>query len=82
MFLAVAVPNLEIFISFVGAFSLSTIGVAFPAIVQILVCWRKHDDKLQFSTMVFKNVLIILIAVLAFTVGVSTSVMKFFSEMT
>ncbi|XP_065217636.1 proton-coupled amino acid transporter-like protein CG1139 isoform X2 [Planococcus citri] len=79
-FLAAAVPNLEIFISFVGAFCLSSIGVAFPAIVEILTFWNNHEDAFQFSIMIFRNIIIIVIAILAFTIGVSSSVAKFVQE--
>lgn len=37
--LAVAIPNLELFISLFGALCLSALGLAFPAIIQISIYW-------------------------------------------
>lgn len=76
--MAVAIPNLELFISFTGAFCLSTMGIAFPAITQILTFWCHREDTFRFSILLFKNIIIILIAIFAFTIGVTTTVMKFF----
>ena len=78
--MAVAIPDLELFISFTGSFCLSTMGIAAPAIVQILVHWCNRGDTWQFTGLLFKNFIIILIAIFAFTVGVGTSVMKFFEK--
>ncbi|EDO63439.1 AGAP009894-PA, partial [Anopheles gambiae str. PEST] len=41
--LAVAIPRLGLFISLFGAFCLSALGIAFPAIMEICVLW---PDKL------------------------------------
>lgn len=37
--LAVAIPNLELFISLFGALCLSALGLAFPALIQICTHW-------------------------------------------
>lgn len=78
---AVAIPNLELFISLVGALCLSTMGLSFPAIMQMLTYWDFYKG-VGFFMFFSKNLAIILIAVLGFVVGVSTSVheiiLKFF----
>lgn len=78
--MAYAVPNLELFISFIGAFCLSTMGIAFPAIVQILTHWCNHEDTLRFTILVFKNFILILIAIFAFTIGVSTTIKQYIEK--
>lgn len=74
--MAMAIPNLDLFIAFIGALCLSSMGVAFPAIIQVLVFWDYYQDKWQFSLFLMKNLIILLIAILAFVIGVSTSLIK------
>lgn len=78
--MAAAIPNLELFISLVGAFCLSAMGIAFPAMAQILVFWSNRQETFGFALMVFKNIVIIMIAFLAFTIGISSTLIKFFAE--
>ncbi|XP_054276302.1 proton-coupled amino acid transporter-like protein CG1139 [Macrosteles quadrilineatus] len=79
---AVAIPNLELFISLIGAFCLSTMGLSFPALIQMLTFW---DFYRGFGKLLFflKNFVVVLIAILGFTIGVTTSVheiyLKFFA---
>lgn len=79
--LAVAVTDLELFISFTGSFCLSTMGIAFPAIVQTLVHWcNRGNNRLQFALLVFKNFILVVIALIAFTIGVVTTVTQFLNQ--
>ncbi|CAH0390786.1 unnamed protein product [Bemisia tabaci] len=77
--LAVAIPNLELFISLIGALCLATMGIAFPAIIQMLTFW---DYYRGFSFVLFltKNMILILIALLGFFIGTSTSLNKIYHE--
>lgn len=80
--LAVAIPNLELFISLIGAFCLSAMGLSFPAFIQMFTFWDYYSgtSKLLFF---LKNMVVVLIALLGFSVGVSTSLheiyLKFFA---
>ncbi|XP_055632906.1 uncharacterized protein LOC129773330 [Toxorhynchites rutilus septentrionalis] len=70
--LAVAIPNLELFISLFGALCLSALGIAFPALIQTCTYW--HDRKgLEKVWMICKNSIIGIIAVVGLVVGTSTS---------
>lgn len=70
--LAVAIPNLELFISLFGALCLSALGIAFPALIQTCTYW--HDRQgLQKVWMVTKNSVIGVIAMVGLVVGTSTS---------
>lgn len=70
--LAVAIPNLELFISLFGALCLSALGIAFPALIQTCTYW--HDrEGFQKAWMVFKNCVIGIIAIIGLVVGTTTS---------
>ncbi|EEB18928.1 proton-coupled amino acid transporter, putative [Pediculus humanus corporis] len=65
--LAVAIPNLELFISLFGALCLSALGIAFPAIIEMCVYW---PDKLgPFKWILIKDILLIICGVLGLVVG-------------
>ncbi|CAH1389620.1 unnamed protein product [Nezara viridula] len=70
---AVAIPDLELFISLIGAFCLSTMGLSFPAIIQLCTYWNEYNG-LQFIFFFLKNLTICLIATFGFIIGVTTSV--------
>ncbi|KAG8232779.1 hypothetical protein J437_LFUL013259 [Ladona fulva] len=43
--IAAAIPNLGPFISLVGAVCLSTLGIMFPAIIEVVTFWEKDGDQ-------------------------------------
>lgn len=63
VFFAAVIPNLELFISLVGAFALSTMGLSFPAMIQMLTFWDYYQGpgKILFF---LKNFTVIIIAAL------------------
>jgi Transmembrane amino acid transporter protein. len=71
--LAAAIPNLELFISLIGALCLATMGIALPAIIQLLTFWDSLHG-LEKTIFILKNLTMILIAIMAFLIGVTTSV--------
>ncbi|VVC32157.1 Amino acid transporter, transmembrane domain [Cinara cedri] len=75
-FLAVAIPNLEHLISLIGAFCLSSVGIALPAIINFLTFADvyKKEGNLRFGLFCLRNLLIVLIAIFAFIIGVTTSI--------
>ncbi|CAH1713516.1 proton-coupled amino acid transporter-like protein CG1139 isoform X1 [Aphis gossypii] len=83
-FFAIAIPNLEHLISLIGAFCLSSVGIALPAIVSFLTFSDVYKDEgnLRFGLFCLRNLLIILIAIFAFVIGVSTSVSDIIHHMT
>lgn len=81
--MAVAIPNLELFISLFGALCLSALGIAFPALIQTCTYWHQRHgwDK---TWMIVKNVVIGVIAIVGLVVGTTTSLKEivhtFFEE--
>ncbi|XP_012531464.2 proton-coupled amino acid transporter-like protein CG1139 [Monomorium pharaonis] len=73
--LAISVPELELFISLFGAFCLSGLGLAFPAIIQICAFWKVMGPT-ERKIMVAKNMCLILIGALGLVVGTYTSLHK------
>ncbi|XP_050432741.1 proton-coupled amino acid transporter-like protein CG1139 [Adelges cooleyi] len=71
--LAVSIPRLELFISLFGALCLSVLGIAFPALIEICVLWPE-DDFGPFRYVLWKDILLIIIGVLALVLGTYISV--------
>ncbi|PBC26725.1 Proton-coupled amino acid transporter [Apis cerana cerana] len=69
--LAVAIPQLDLFISLFGALCLSGLGLAFPAIIQICTFWTVCD-RTERSIMVAKNMSLVLFGILGLIVGTYT----------
>lgn len=77
--LAVAIPNLELFISLFGALCLSALGIAFPAIIELCVYW---PDKFGPCKYIFiKDLLLILCGILGLIVGTYCSVSDIIATM-
>lgn len=70
--LAISVPELDLFISLFGAFCLSGLGLAFPAIIQICAFWKVMGPK-ERKLMVVKNMCLVLIGALGLVVGTYTA---------
>ncbi|XP_023014367.1 proton-coupled amino acid transporter-like protein acs [Leptinotarsa decemlineata] len=70
--LAVAVPYIDLFISLFGAFSLSALGLAFPAIIYTCTHWYSLRGVKGFLKMT-QNIIIIIFAILGLVIGTSTT---------
>lgn len=70
--LAVAIPNLELFISLFGALCLSALGLAFPALIEYCT-FSKQTRGFAKVIMVTKCVLIALIGAAGLVIGTYTS---------
>ncbi|XP_055841086.1 proton-coupled amino acid transporter-like protein CG1139 [Episyrphus balteatus] len=70
--LAVAIPNLELFISLFGALCLSALGLAFPALIQVCTHWydKKGSAKVW---LVVSNSFLVIVGVLGLVIGTYTS---------
>lgn len=73
--LAISVPELDLFISLFGAFCLSGLGLAFPAIIQICAFWKILGSR-ERKIMVAKNMCLVLIGAFGLIVGTYTSIEK------
>ncbi|KAL0279968.1 UNVERIFIED_CONTAM: hypothetical protein PYX00_001406 [Menopon gallinae] len=65
--LAVAIPNLELFISLFGALCLSALGIAFPAIIELCVYWPDQLGTCKY--ILIKDILLILCGIVGLVVG-------------
>uniref|UniRef100_T1PCX6 Transmembrane amino acid transporter protein n=1 Tax=Musca domestica TaxID=7370 RepID=T1PCX6_MUSDO len=70
--LAVAIPNLELFISLFGALCLSALGLGFPALIQISTHWYNTHGKAKIW-LIFSNSILIIVGVLGLVIGTYTS---------
>jgi solute carrier family 36 (proton-coupled amino acid transporter) len=71
---AAAVPELGLFISLFGAFCLSILGLAFPAIMEICVLW---PDKLgSLNWIMWKDIGLVIFALIGLTSGTYSSLVS------
>lgn len=77
---AAAVPELGLFISLFGAFCLSILGLAFPAIMEICVLW---PDKLGSGMWImWKDIALVIFAMTGLVAGTYSSLLAIFASMT
>jgi len=74
---AIAVPNLGPIISLVGALCFSTLGLLVPAVIETVTFWE-HD----LGWRLWKNIFVILFALLALLTGSYASILEIISEYT
>ncbi|KAI8126092.1 hypothetical protein FF38_03692 [Lucilia cuprina] len=70
--LAVAIPNLELFISLFGALCLSALGLAFPALIQICTHWYTTHGMAK-VWLLLSNFFLIIVGILGLVIGTYTS---------
>lgn len=73
--IAIAIPNLGGFISLVGAVCLSTLGLMFPAIID-LVTFYEDPGLGRFNWRLWKNTLLILFGLIGFITGSYVSIQE------
>ena len=73
--LAVAIPELELFISLFGALCLSALGISFPALIQTCAFWKVREGR-ERAFLATKNIAVILFGLLGLVVGTYTSLEK------
>ncbi|XP_011312100.1 proton-coupled amino acid transporter 2 isoform X2 [Fopius arisanus] len=78
--IAIAVPNLGPFISLVGAVCLSTLGLMFPSIIELVTVWEQENGLGRYNWRLWKNILIILFGVLGFVTGTYTSILEIVND--
>ncbi|XP_044254420.1 proton-coupled amino acid transporter-like protein CG1139 [Tribolium madens] len=76
--LALTIPMLGLFISLFGAFCLSALGFAFPAIMEICVHWP--DNLGPFRWVLIKDVLLILVGVVGLLAGSYSCISEMVAE--
>lgn len=76
---AAAIPQLGPFISLVGAVCLSTLGLMFPAIIELVTYWESPGMGSCYWRL-WKNFFIILFGILGFVTGTITSIEEIIIE--
>jgi proton-coupled amino acid transporter len=71
--LAVAIPNLELFISLFGALCLAALGIAFPAIIETSTFWYSINRSSSFYSMLARNTFLVIFSLFGLVVGTYTS---------
>lgn len=79
--LAVAIPNLELFISLFGALCLSALGLVFPALIQLFTYW-KQTSGMQKVIMVLTDLFIVIVGLIGLVVGTYTSLSEIIATFT
>lgn len=67
--IAILVPNLGPLISLVGAVCLSTMGLMFPSIIELVVFWEQENGLGKWNWRLWKNIAIICFGILGFVTG-------------
>ncbi|XP_046734837.1 proton-coupled amino acid transporter-like protein pathetic isoform X1 [Diprion similis] len=71
---AILIPNLGPFISLVGAVCLSTLGLMFPSIIELVTVWEAENGLGRYNWRLWKNIAIISFGVLGFVTGTYVSI--------
>lgn len=71
---AIAIPNLGPFISLVGAVCLSTLGLMFPSVIELVTVWEQENGLGRLNWRLWKNIAIISFGMLGFATGTYVSV--------
>ncbi|KAG8035772.1 hypothetical protein G9C98_001428 [Cotesia typhae] len=78
--IAIAVPKLGPFISLVGAICLSTLGLMFPSVIELVTVWETENGLGPYYWRLWKNILIICFGILGFVTGSYVSLQEIMSS--
>ncbi|XP_066151523.1 proton-coupled amino acid transporter-like protein pathetic isoform X2 [Euwallacea fornicatus] len=70
--MAIAVPTIIPFVGLIGAFCFSIVGLAVPVAIEVITFWDKGFGPYNWK--IVKNVIVILVAILAFIFGSMSAV--------
>ncbi|XP_056633809.1 proton-coupled amino acid transporter-like protein pathetic [Diorhabda sublineata] len=70
--LAIAVPTIVPFVSLIGAFCFSILGLAVPIVIEMLTFWDKGFGK--FNWKIYKNIVVVVVAVMALIFGSKSAI--------
>nr|XP_012146268.1 PREDICTED: proton-coupled amino acid transporter 4 isoform X3 [Megachile rotundata]XP_012146269.1 PREDICTED: proton-coupled amino acid transporter 4 isoform X3 [Megachile rotundata] len=73
---AIAIPNLSPFMSLVGAVCLSTLGLMFPSVIELVTVWEQEDGLGPYYWKLWKNIAIIAFGILGFLTGSYVSIQE------
>lgn len=70
--IAIAVPTIIPFVSLIGAFCFSILGLMLPVAIEIFTFWDKGFGKYNWK--IFKNVIVVVVGFLALIFGTKSAV--------
>lgn len=76
VFIAAALPNIGPFVTLIGAVCLSTLGMMFPAVIELVTFYEKPGYG-RFNWILWKNIFLILFGVVGFITGTYVSIEEF-----
>ncbi|KAL2748851.1 proton-coupled amino acid transporter-like protein pathetic isoform X3 [Vespula maculifrons] len=77
---AIALPSLGPFISLVGAVCLSTLGMMFPSVIELVTVWEQDNGLGKYKWRLWKNIAIISFGVLGFLTGSYVSIKEIIEQ--
>lgn len=77
--IAIAVPNIGPFISLIGAAGLSTLGLLFPSIIEIIT-YYKQPGYGTCLWVLWKNLFLILCGIAGFIAGTYVSIVELYDD--
>lgn len=77
---AIAIPNIGPFISLIGAVCLSTLGLIFPSLIEIITFYERPGYG-KFNWVLWKNVLLILFGFTGFLTGTYVSLHEIYNAL-
>lgn len=73
--IAALIPNLGPFITLIGAVCLSTLGLIFPSVIEIVTYWERPGMG-RFNWRLWKNSALIIFGVIGFMTGTYVSIIE------
>lgn len=77
--ISIAVPTIGPFITLIGAVCLSTLGLMFPSIIEIITYYERPGFG-RFNWVLWKNLLLISFGVIGFITGTYVSIHEIIAE--
>lgn len=77
--ISVAIPQLGPFIGLIGAVCLSTLGLMFPSIIEIVTYYERPGFG-RFNWILWKNILLICFGIIGFCTGTYVSIQEIVAE--
>lgn len=77
--ISVAIPQLGPFIGLIGAVCLSTLGLMFPPIIEIVTCYERPGWG-PYNYILWRNVLLICFGIIGFFTGIYVSIQDMIAE--
>lgn len=75
MFIAVAIPQIGPFMSLIGAVCLSTLGLMFPSIIEMVTYWDRPGMG-TYNWRLWKNIFLIVFGIIGFLTGTYVSIIE------